>query len=47
MINNSNNKEKGKLSLSLKKKENLGRTDIIITGREGIILSSRYQITVR
>ena len=47
MINNSNNKEKGKLSLSLKKEENLGRTDTIITGREGIILSSRYQIIIR
>ena len=47
MINNSNNKEKGKLSLSLKKGENLGRTDTIIIGREGIILSSRYQVTIR
>ena len=47
MINNSNNKEKGKLSLSLKKKENLGRTDTIITGWEGIILNSRYQVTIR
>ena len=47
MINNSNNKEKGKLSLSLKKGENLGRTDTIITDREGIILSSRYQVTIR
>ena len=47
MINNSNNREKGKLSLSLKKGENLGQTDIIITGREGIILSSRYQVTIR
>ena len=36
-----NNREKGKLSLSLKKRENLGQTDTIITGREGIILSSR------
>ena len=42
-----NNREKGKLSLSLKKGENLGRTDTIITGREGIILSSRCQITIR
>ena len=47
MINNSNNKEKGKLSLSLKKEENLGWIDTIITGREGIILSSRYQITIK
>ena len=42
-----NNREKGKLSLSLKKGENLDRTDTIITGREGIILSSRCQITIR
>ena len=47
MINNSNNKEKEKLSLSLKKGENLVRTDTIITGREGIILSSRRRITIR
>ena len=47
MINNSNNKEKGKLSLSLKKEENLGQTNTIITSREGIIQSSRYQITIR
>ena len=36
-----NNREKGKLSLSLKKGEILGRTDTTITGREGIILSSK------
>ena len=42
-----NNREKGKLSLSLKKGEILGRTDTIITGREGIIPSSRCQITIR
>ena len=42
-----NNREKGKLSLSLKKGENLGRTDTIITGQEGIILSSRCRITIR
>ena len=47
MINNSNNREKGKLSLSLKKRENLGWTDTITTGWEGIILSSRYQVTIR
>ena len=47
MINNNNDKEKGKLSLSLKKGENLGWTGIIITGREGIILSSRYPVTAR
>ena len=32
MINNNNNKENGKLNLSLKKGENLGRTGIVITG---------------
>ena len=42
-----NNREKGKLSLSLKKGENLGRTDTIIIGQEGIIWSSRCQITIR
>ena len=42
-----NNREKGKLSLSLKIRENLGRIDTIITRREGIILSSRHQITIR
>ena len=42
-----NNREKGKLSLSLKKGENLGRTDTIIAGREGIILSSSCQITIK
>ena len=41
-----NNREKGKLSFSLKKWENLGQTDTIITGREGIILSSKCQITI-
>ena len=41
-----NNREKGKLSLSLKKEENLGRTDTIITGREEIIQNSRRQITI-
>ena len=43
----TNNREKGKLSLSLKKGDILGRTDTIITGREGIIPSSRGQITIR
>ena len=47
MINNNNNKEKGKLNLFLKKEENLGQTDTIIIGREGIILSSRCQTTIR
>ena len=35
-----NNREKGKLRLSLKKEEILGRIDITITGREGIMQSS-------
>ena len=43
----TNNRKKGKLSLSLKKGDILGRTDTIITGREGIISSSRGQITIR
>ena len=42
-----NNREKGKLSLSLKKGEILGRTDTTITGREGIIQSSKGQVTIR
>ena len=42
-----NNREKGKLSLSLKKGEILGRTDTTITGREGIIPSSKGQITIK
>ena len=42
-----NSREKGKLSFSLKKWENLGRTDTIITGWEWIILSSRRRITIR
>ena len=42
-----NNREKRKLSLSLKKGEILGRTDTTITGREGIIPSSKGQITIR
>ena len=42
-----NNREKGKLSLSLKKWEILGQTDTTITGREGIIRSSKGQITIR
>ena len=42
-----NNREKGNLSLSLKKGEILGRTDTIITGREGIIPSSKDQVTIR
>ena len=47
MINNSSNKEKGKLSLSLKKGESLGRTGTIITGLEGIMPSSRYPVTAK
>ena len=42
-----NSRERGKLSLSLKIGENLGRIDTIIIGREGIILSSRRRITIR
>ena len=42
-----NNKEKGKLRLSLKKEEILGRTNTITTGREGIMSSSQGQITVK
>ena len=42
-----NNREKGKLSLSLKKGETLGRTDTTITSREGIIQSSKGQVTIR
>ena len=42
-----NSKEKDKLSFSLKIGENLGQTDTIITGREGIILSSRRRIKIR
>ena len=42
-----NNREKGKLSLSLKKWKILGRTNTTITGREGIIPSSRCQVTIR
>ena len=42
-----NNREKGKLSLSLKKGEILGRTDTTIIGREGIIPSSKGQITIK
>ena len=38
-----NNWEKGKLKLSLKKEEILGRTDITTTGREGIMQSSQGQ----
>ena len=42
-----NNREKGKLSLSLKKWEISGWTDTTITGREGIIQSSKGQVTIR
>ena len=42
-----NNREKGQLSLSLKKWEILGRTDTAITGRKEIIPSSKGQITIR
>ena len=39
-----NNKEKGKLRLSHKKEEILGRTDTITTGREGIMPNSQGAI---
>ena len=42
-----NNREKGKLKLSLKKEEILGRIDTTITGREGIMQSSQGQITIK
>ena len=42
-----NNREKGKLRLSLKKEEILGRTDTITTSREGIMQSSQGQITIK
>ena len=41
------NKEKGKLRLSLKNEEILGRTDTTITGREGIMQSRQGQITIK
>ena len=42
-----NNREKGKLSLSLRKGDISGWTDTTIIGREGIISSSKGQITIR
>ena len=42
-----NNWEKGKLRLSLKKEEILGRTDTTTTGQEGIMQSSQDQITIK
>ena len=42
-----NNRDKGKLRLSLKKEETLGRIDTTITGREGIMQSSQGQITIK
>ena len=42
-----NNREKGKLRLSPKKDEILGRTDTTITDREGIMQSSQGQITIK
>ena len=41
------NREKGKLRLSLKKEEILGRTDTTIIGQEGIMQSSQGQITIK
>ena len=42
-----NNKEKGKLRLSFKKEETLGRIDTTIIGREGIMQSNQGQITIK
>ena len=42
-----NNKKKGKLRLSLKKEETLGRIDTTITSQEGIMQSSKGQITIK
>ena len=42
-----NNREKGKLRLSLKEEEILGRTNTTITDREGIMQSSQSQITIK
>ena len=42
-----NNREKGKLRLSLKKEETLGRIDTTITGREEIMQSNHGQIATR
>ena len=39
--------QQGKLRLSLKKKEILGRTDTTIIGQEGIMQSSKGQITIK
>ena len=41
------NREKGKLRLSLKKEEILGRTDTTIIDQEGIMQSSKGQITIK
>ena len=42
-----NNRGKGKLRLSLRKEEILGRTDTTITSQEGIMQSSQGQITTK
>ena len=42
-----NNREKGKLRLSLKKEEILGRIDTTITSQEGIMQSNQGQITIK
>ena len=42
-----NNREKGKLRLSLKKGEILGRTNTTIIGREGIMQNNQGQITTK
>ena len=42
-----NNREKGKLRLSLKKEKILGQIDTTITSRERIMQSSQGQITIK
>ena len=46
-IKNDQQQGKGKLRLSLKKEEILGRIDTTITGREGIMQSNQGQITIK
>ena len=46
-IEDDNNREKGKLRLSLKKEKILGQIDTTITGREGIMQSNQGQITIK
>ena len=46
-IEDDNNREKGKLRLSLKKEKILGQIDTTITSRERIMQSSQGQITIK